>query len=87
MCKALVLVTPEFTKIFIVQCDASENGIELVLMQEGHPLSFTSNPIKGNNFKNPIYVKEMLAIRHTLKQLLFRKTHPYSIRHIRLPTY
>ena len=45
MCKALVLVTLEFKNTFIVECDASGNGIGVVLMQEGHPISFTSNPI------------------------------------------
>jgi hypothetical protein len=42
MCKALVLTTLDFTKTFIVECDASGNGISVVLMQEGRPLSFES---------------------------------------------
>jgi hypothetical protein len=42
MCKSLVLTTPDFTKTFIVECDASRNGIGVVLMQEGRPLDFES---------------------------------------------
>jgi hypothetical protein len=42
MCKALVLTTPDFTKTFIVECDASGNGIDVILMQEGRPLDFES---------------------------------------------
>ena len=68
MCQALVLATLDFTKTFIVECDASRNGIGVVLMQEGIPISFKSRPIKGKYLHKPIYEKEMLAIIHALKK-------------------
>ena len=67
MCKALVLTTPDFTKTFVLECDALGNGIGVVLMQEGIPLAFESWPVKRKNLHKPIYEKEMLAILHALK--------------------
>jgi len=40
MCQALVLATLDFTKTFIVECDALGNGISVVLMQDERPIAF-----------------------------------------------
>jgi len=82
MCQPQFLATPDFTKSFIVECNALGNGIGVVLMQEERAIAFESRPIKGKYLQKPIYEKEMLAILHTLKKL-----RPYLMgRHFKVKT-
>eukprot|EP00253_Pinus_taeda_P008208 PITA_08208 len=80
MCQAPFLSMTNFTKTFIVECDASGNGIGVALMQDEIPIASKSRPIKGKYLQKAIYEKEMLAILHALK-----KWRPYLMgRHFKV---
>ena len=82
ICQALVLDTSNITNFFIVECDASGNGIGVVLMQEGRPIAFEICPIKGKYLHKAIYENEILAILRTLN-----KWRPYIMgRHFKVKT-
>jgi hypothetical protein len=59
---ALVLAMPDFSKVFYIETDASNHGIGVVLLQDGHPLAFISKPLGPKMQGLSTYEKEYMAI-------------------------
>ena len=59
-----VLALLDYKLSFVLECDASGEGIGVVLMQGGHPIVFESRKLSQPKRLYSIYDKEMLAIMH-----------------------
>ncbi|MCO5587389.1 hypothetical protein L7F22_041338 [Adiantum nelumboides] len=61
-----VLVLPDLSKPFEVQCDACGDSLGAVLLQEGHAIAYESRRLSSDEQILGIYEKELLAVLHAL---------------------
>jgi hypothetical protein len=64
---APVLTMPDMEKPFSIYCDASGQGLECVLMQDGHVVAYASRQFKKHEEKYPTHDLELAAVVHALK--------------------
>jgi hypothetical protein len=57
-----VLAFPDFTKTFIMETDACDTGIGVVLSQDNHPIAYFSKGLSLANQNLSTYEKEFLAV-------------------------
>lgn len=69
-----VSALPNFDKTFFAKCNASRRGLGVVLMQEGMPISFHSQALKGRNLALSTYERKLLAL-----VTVVHKWRPYLI--------
>ena len=63
-----VLALPNFNEPFVLEADASGQGIGAVIMQQGKPIAFFSKSLGPKAVAASTYEKEALAILEALKK-------------------
>jgi hypothetical protein len=62
-----VLAMPDFTKTFVVECDASSHGFGTVLIQDGHPIAFFSRVVAPRHRDLAAYERELIGLVHAVR--------------------
>ena len=87
MVTAPVLALPDFTKEFVVEADASNQGIGAVLSQKGKPIAYFSRALSLRHQTLSVYDKKMMAILGAVKRwnaYLMGKSYKIQTDHNRL---
>ncbi|KAL0297989.1 UNVERIFIED_CONTAM: Transposon Tf2-11 polyprotein [Sesamum calycinum] len=62
MLTAPILALPDFTKTFVIETDACDKEIGVVLMQEERPIAYLSKALGVKNLGLLVYEKEFLSL-------------------------
>jgi hypothetical protein len=62
LCSSPILALPNFDRPFTIETDASESGVGVVIMQDGHPFAFLSKALGPKTRGLSTYEKEFMAI-------------------------
>ena len=71
---SLMLALPNFSEVFVVESDASNGGLGVVLSQNGRPIAFFNKTLSPKNQALFVYEKKILAILTAVKKWTFYLT-------------